>query len=270
MAKNKNPYSVEKELSPEDKTGLSNLIAIAQEILESGETGEEMHDPTTQKAEKPEVDGEEKSKAEGEEDRADEPEVKKLRKDQYSDEEDDKKKPEEGNKNEIAKALAVLRKAIESTAPGTIDGETDAEERVEGEPNEEMSQDALAEVAKMLLGMRQRTVKKTRVNPTIAAMTELAKSIKAMNERQTIIAKSVSKIMDITGITEQFKVSKAAAEQKKTPVAAMDTEVMKSAFAEMLGIKKPLQSYTGVAKSKNEMVADELGSLLSGMGKFRR
>ena len=64
MADNK----VEKALTPEDQTALANIVAIAQEILQSGS-------------------------AEG---------VDEAMKDQYSDENDEKKKPEEGNVNKEA------------------------------------------------------------------------------------------------------------------------------------------------------------------------
>lgn len=236
---------VMKELSPEDQTALSNIVAIAQEILESNAGGgmggaPEETDETGMTAENP---------------------VEAAMKDQYTEPDYVDKEPEEGNKAKKA------RKSIENTKSEGPTADDDAETR-DTEALPEESEAAVAQVAKMLLGImgKGQTVKKSRPSKMVETISVLAKAIQKQGERQDLIAKTLEGLLSATGITQQIGVMKSANTPKTLPVQNPDVDALANFIRKSIG-QNPTTPQ--VQKSQSEQVADGINDLLGGFSMFR-
>jgi hypothetical protein len=219
---------VQKALSPEEMTGLSNIVAICQEILQSGKAAEQTPAPVPEQ---------------------------KATMSQYDNPDEEKKKPEETSKE--------AKKAIETTPPDATDAGTPPETQ-EKEIETEETKRAVDEVAKMLLtALRPQKVQKAK-DPVLSALENIALVVKQQSERQDLLATSFGQVLDGLGVMKQLDVAKAAQQKKETeykPVQTIDTQKFIEGIAKALG-STPAKQENKVEKSQSEKVLDETGDIL--------
>ena len=222
---------VNKALSPEEQTALSNIQSILSEILAMNEGAE------PQSVEMAEPQGMPPTPEQQEEEGK---EVKMI----------------------IKAFKEMAKKSMEETPSDAATASDDAEVRID-EVQTEQTEENVNEVAKaimMLLGKNGHVQKSKSSDPTISALNEIVKVVKAQNERQGVLEETLGHIMNGMGVMKQFEVAKA--EQKKNqPIVDQDNQAVLKAIGDALGIKA---TGTSVQKSdymsNSQVVKKNLGS----------
>lgn len=222
---------VNKALSPEEQTALSNIQSILSELLTMSENGGGMEAPTEEPVEM----------AEGE----------------------DVMTPEEESSE--GKEVKMIVKGLEETPSDAATASDDTEERMQ-EVQTEQTEENVNEVAKALLEAlgRRNTVKKSApLDPTTKALNQIVQVVKAQNDRQSVLEETLSHVLNGMGVMKQLEVAKS--EQKKQPIVDNDNQAVLKAIQSMLTVNKPeVQTYesnSNIAR-KNLGSADVLKGLL--------
>jgi hypothetical protein len=248
----KNSMFVGKALSPEEATGLSNIAAICQEILQSQGNG------GAPEAQEPE--GDEGQAQMSQYDNPKDPANEGGGGEPDGDEEDPKKKAFEVAK----KNYMMAKKALETTPPDASDADMDPE-KIQDEIETDETKRAMA-IAKALLGLSKPQAVKKSKDPVLTAIEGMAQVLKVQAERQDVLAQSLGGLMSGMGVMKQLEtVQKAAEKPAYKPVSTgADAEALLSYIAKGLGQQNP----QAVQKSQSEQVADESLSIVESL--FRR
>lgn len=213
---------VNKMLSPEEQTALSNIQSILSELLAMSDNGAPAEEPEVEMAE-----GEDMMTPE--EDAADEKEVK------------------------------MIVKGMEETSSDAATASDDTEERM-SEVQTEQTEENVNEVAKQLVALLQQPVKKAavkKIDPTTQALNQIVQVIKSQNEKQSVLEETLGHILNSMGVMKQLEVAKA--EQAKQPIVDQDNSAVLKAIQEALGVpvhKAEHESYV----SNSQKVKKNLGS----------
>ena len=239
----KNSMFVGKALSPEEATGLSNIAAICQEILQSqqqtgapaeqepeGDEGSQAQMSQYDNPKDPANEGGEHAEPDGDED------------------------PKKKEFNEVKKKYLELKKAIETTPPDASDADMPPEE-IQDEIETDETKKAVAAVAKALLGaIKPQAVRKTK-DPVLASIEGIAKAVKVLSDRTDMTAEALGAIMSANGVFKQLEVVKKA--QEKPAYKPVSTGADAAALMEYLAKGLTQQNVNQVQKSQNEQVGDE-------------
>jgi hypothetical protein len=109
----------------------------------------------------------------------------------------------------------------------------------------------------------KQTVRKSKTNEMVNAITSLAKAVQKQNSRQDMIAKTLGQLMEVQGITSQIAVVKKSQEpvRESNPVHTGDLEALSRFIAK--SISNPTEA-NKVEKSQSEKALEEMGDILSG------
>ena len=217
---------VQKMLSPEEQTALSNIQSILSELLSMSSNGAEAT-PT----EEPPVE-----MAEGE----------------------DMMTPEEEETE--GKEVKMIIKGMETTPSDAATASDDAEQRMD-EVQTEQTEENVNEVAKALLKLlKPQTVKKAKqIDPTTVALNQIVQVIKSQNERQSVLEETLGHVLSSMGVMKQLEVAKAE-QKKKQPIVDNDNSaVLKAILSELQGGKVQKDEYESYV-SNSQRVKKNLGS----------
>ena len=197
---------VNKALSPEEQTALSNIQSILNELLQinsgdpSVEQSKMQDDPETQDQEKGETPEEET-------------------------EEDDKEVEE-------------LMKALETTSSDSSTASDDAEGRLEG-PQSDESKDNTNEVAKSLVQLLQKSQssapkKKKQKSELEQVLGNVVQVLKSQQETVNDLSQAFENVMKGMGVADQLSVVQKQEQQGHKPVAKGQNEELLSALSELI------------------------------------
>lgn len=225
MKKVKTRRKVEKALSPEETTALSNIQSILSEILQMGPAEEEMVEEPIAMAEEDEEDKDIEKAAE-----------------EDMDEEDDD-----------------VEKGLETTPSESETASDDAVTRLE-EVLTEQTEENVSEVAKALLTLLSpKKVKKSKKTPT-SELTKVLETIvevqKSSQEQVSDLSEAFGNIIQGLGISKQIEVSKSS---KKKPAMDQDNQAVLALIQKALGVKKE-EPKSGL-RENSSVVRKNLGNI---------
>ena len=228
-----NENSVMKALTPEEKTLLANVKAGIEEILSISDAGGAMAENGMQTME-PAAAPQEKQVAMADDAQETTPQL---------EEAPDEKK-------------ASVKKDTTSQPGDTADAEDPTEKKTE-DVIPEGSTEALAEIAKALMALTGKSVKKSEVavNPLVSTIASQSQAMKNLNQKVDFLANKFSELLDGMGVTKQLEIAAEAAKQEAKPVMSTDSDLVMKHLANLIkGNVAPEDKQIGTPQMQNQEI----------------